>query len=336
VFAAFVEALTRVMEGVAIPGGMGRRAHAEMTLACRVSAALVIASQSYACGGSSRTGPDLPAAGSPSDNGGAGGSEPAGPAGPAGSGGLPSSGGGPAVGGSTASEGGTGVVAGTAGAAGGTAGAAGGSGGAAQEPNKIVLFDGSSDSFQREWASVRNGNVNPWKYNADGTMTVTGGTGDIRSKQKFRDVFVHLEYLTQKVTLSSSVHERSNSGVLLNGSYELQIIDSSVLEPAIMTCGAVYGVVGPLEIACHEAGVWNTYEIEFQAPTCEGGPTTVKTPARFVEVKLNGTLIHRAVDVLRETQAGQRQSCEPQGLLLQDWASILPASFRNIWVIPRD
>jgi hypothetical protein len=233
------------------------------------------------------------------------------------------------VGGGTAGEGGIGVVA-------GTAGAAGSMGGAGEEPNKIALFDGSSDSFQREWASVRNGDVNPWKYDANGTMTVLGGTGDIRSKQKFRDVFVHLEYLTQKVTSGSSVHERSNSGVLLNGSYELQIIDSSVLEPSIMTCGAVYGVVGPLEIACHEAGVWNTYEIEFQAPTCEGGPTMVKTPARFVEVKLNGTLIHRDVDVLRETQAGQNQSCEPQGLLLQDWASILPASFRNIWVIPRD
>lgn len=329
------------MEDVAIHARMEAPTPAEITRACRLLTALVIASQCFACGGSTRTGPaDLPAAGSTSDYGGAGGTEPAGPGVtggsgglPSASGGLPSASGGSSMGGSTAAEGGTGGVVGTAGAGGGT-------GGVGEEPEKVVLFDGSSESFG-QWVSVRDGrSVNPWKLNDDGTMTVQHSTGDIQSKQKFRDVFVHVEYVTPEFPSSSNPtgHERGNSGVLLNSSYELQIIDLAAfgLEPTPTVCGAVYGVSAPLYVACHEQTVWNTYEIEFQAPTCDDvNRRIVKIPARFVEVKLNGTVIHRNVDVLGHTQAGQAESCEPQGLRLQDWSSALPVSFRNIWAIPR-
>jgi hypothetical protein len=125
--------------------------------------------------------------------------------------------------------------------------------------------------------------------------------------------------------------------VFLNGSYGLRITDSYGLPPTDQSCGSVYGVTAPLEVACHELGVWNRYEIEFGAPTCDDeDPTTILTPAQFVDVKLNGTLIHRNVDVLQSTERGLPQSCEPRGLLLQDIPTLLPVSFRNIWAVRRD
>jgi hypothetical protein len=124
-------------------------------------------------------------------------------------------------------------------------------------------------------------------------MTVKVNTGDIQSKQKFQNVFVYLEYVTPYLIANNDPHGRGNSGVLLNGSCELQILDvasSYDLDPTL-GCGAVYGIRAPLEVACHEQEVWNTYEIEFQATTCDPEyPSIVVTPARFVEVKLNGTL----------------------------------------------
>jgi hypothetical protein len=218
-----------------------------------------------------------------------------------------------------------------------SAAGAGGTGGADGEATKIILFDGSQESFDG-WDSLRSRGVNPWKLNDDGTMTVGPAQGEIQSKQTFRNVFVHLEYKIPYVSEPAvDRHGRCNSGVLLNGSYELQIIDlnSLGLEPADHVCGAVYGVRSPLEVACHDQDVWNTYEIEFQAPICNAD-SKISTPARFVEVKLNGTLIHQNVDVLTPTLSGHAESCERRGLLLQDWSSIVPASFRNIWAIARD
>jgi hypothetical protein len=166
-------------------------------------------------------------------------------------------------------------------------------------------------------------------------MTVATGTGDIKSTDTFNDVFVHLEYMTPKITSSGGGQERGSSGVYLKGSYEMQILDTFGLPAADDGCGAIYRVRAPLEVACFDAEQWNVYEIEFRAQVCnQQGEKTAN--ARFVEVKLNGTLIQQNVDVPNLTQAGLAESCEPRGLMLQDHASILPVSFRNIWVIPRN
>ncbi len=218
------------------------------------------------------------------------------------------------------------------GAGGDDMGGAGGEGGAGEDPNKIVLFDGTPESFNN-WISVRNGQANPWKNNGDGTMTVVTNTGDIISKETFQDVFVHIEYVTPRITSAGGGQERGNSGIYLKGSYEVQVLDTYGLPPAIDGCGAIYGVSAPLVVACHQEEVWNTYEIEFKAQVCENGQKTQS--ANFPEVKLNDMVVQQNVAVDGVTQAGQPESCDPKGLLLQDHSSILPVSYRNIWVIPR-
>jgi hypothetical protein len=294
---------------------------------------LTITAQLTACGLVRSGTPDFSSAGSSNDNGGA---QTDGPAQTAGGAGMP--GGNASLGGSANSEGGSaslggGGTAGIGGAGGESAG--GESGGAVEEPAKIILFDGSKESFDG-WISIRNRGANPWKDNGDGTMTVGTAAGDIESKQAFRNVFVHFEYVTPKLSINGGGQERGNSGVLLNGSYELQIVSLEAFDPqpTEATCGAVFGLTAPLQVACHEEEVWNTYEVEFQAPLCTG--TNVTTPARFVEVKLNDTVIHRNVDVRQPTVGAGNESCEPRGLRLQDWSTLLPVTFRNIWAIRRD
>lgn len=231
-----------------------------------------------------------------------------------------------------AGSGGTGGTGGTGGGTGGTGGT-GGNGGAGEDPNKVVLFDGSPDSF-KGWTSRNNGQDNPWTNNGDGSMTVKSNTGDIISKKMYQDVFLHLEYKTPKITSAGGGQERGNSGVYLKSSYEMQVLDTYGLAPAIDGCGALYSIKPPLVVACKKEDEWNTYEIEFKAQVCNNGEKTAN--AKFVEVKLNGMLVQQNVEADHTTQSGLDESCDPRGVLLQDHSSILPVSFRNIWVIPRN
>jgi hypothetical protein len=254
---------------------------------------------------------------------------------------LPSAGntatGGTGVGqaGSPASGGTGGVASGGTGTggAGGMAGGAGGTGGVIEDPNKVVLFDGSETTF-KAWKARNNNQDNPWMNNGDGTMTVKTNTGDIISKQTFQDVFLHLEYKTPKITSAGGGQERGNSGVYMKGAYEMQILDTYGLPPAIDGCGALYSIKSPLVVACKKEDEWNTYEIEFKAQVCSNGQKTAN--AKFLEVKLNGMVVQQNVEADHTTQAGLEENCDPMGVLLQDHSSILPVSFRNIWVIPRN
>jgi hypothetical protein len=249
-----------------------------------------------------------------------------------------------------ASAGGAGNVAGAGGVAGGggVAGVGGGAGtgGTGEDPNKIVLFDGSPETFSNWYPRFGGMNAaNPWINNGDGTMTVKYGIGgeDIVSKTPFTNVFVHLEYWSPQYDYPPNTYwqSRANSGALLKGSYEVQILDTFGLAPDVSEdqrrgfCGAIYYVSKPLVSACKPAGEWNAYDIEFRAEVCENGVKT--TNAEFVEVKLNGILVQQHVTVDHPTQAAMIETCQPRGVLLQETGgTVVPVSFRNIWAIPRN
>jgi hypothetical protein len=235
-------------------------------------------------------------------------------------------------------------VGGVAGAGGaGGAGGAAGTGGASEDPNKVVLFDGSQQTFDGWYP--RNGGMNaanPWTNNGDGTMTVKSGGGDILTKMPFTNVFVHVEYWSPKYDYPSGTYyaARAASGVFLKGSYRLVILDTFGLSTEFSPeeeegfCGAIYYVSAPLVSACKPGGEWNAYDIEFKAEVCNDGVKT--TSAEFVEVRLNGILVQQNVTVDHETQAGMPTTCEPRGVMLAEMATIVPVSFRNIWAIPSE
>jgi hypothetical protein len=232
----------------------------------------------------------------------------------------------PAFGGSSGAGGA--AKAGAAGDAGSAGRGEGGEGGAGDTPDRVVLFDGASFG---EWQRLAGGNVT-WELPGDGTMVVRPGDGNIVTRRTFGDLFVHVEYKTPRLASNVTGQNRGNSGVYLNSMYELQVLDSFGLSPAIDGCGAIYKVSAPSSTACHDQEIWNIYEIEFQVARFDG-QNRKQSPARVISAHLNGVLVQQNVDVPGSTEAGEPESPGPGPLMLQDHSNRV--AFRNIWAIPR-
>jgi len=85
----------------------------------------------------------------------------------------------------------------------------------------IVLFDGKDASA---WEAEQGGRV-PWTV-ADGALTVVPGSKGIRTKQRFCDIQLHVEWRTPVATKGFDGQNRGNSGIFLQERYELQVLDS--------------------------------------------------------------------------------------------------------------
>lgn len=190
----------------------------------------------------------------------------------------------------------------------------------------IVLFDGKNlDGW------VKRGNQKEkagWTL-VDGAMQVKGG--DIISKERFGGKFkLHLEFRVPYVP-GGKGQGRGNSGVYVQGRYEVQVLDSYGLKSGANDCGAIYGIAAPAKNACKAPTVWQTYDIEFEAPVCEGGK---KKAMGTMTVTHNGVKIHDRQKLTKDnTTAGMGGDvCSPGPILLQDHGH--PVQYRNIWVLP--
>jgi hypothetical protein len=188
----------------------------------------------------------------------------------------------------------------------------------------IVLFDGKGLS---EWQAPRKGS---WKV-AGGYLEVTPGTGDLATKQKFGDVQLHVEWAAP-VEIRGNSQNRGNSGIFLQGRYEVQVLDS-YQNPTYADgqAGALYGQWPPLANPTRKPGEWQSYDIVFEAPKFENGK--LLKPA-YATVFLNGVLLHNHKELMgptvhRELAKYAAQPAE-DSLLLQDHQQ--PVRYRNIWI----
>ena len=85
----------------------------------------------------------------------------------------------------------------------------------------IVLFNGSDVS--QEWTD-NDGNPSKWIVN-DGALVSVKGAGVIKSKRKFTNFQLHIEWKTPS-EVSGESQGRGNSGVFLQEQYEVQVLDS--------------------------------------------------------------------------------------------------------------
>ena len=197
----------------------------------------------------------------------------------------------------------------------------------------IVLFDGKSlDGWTK-----RDGKAAAWKLLDGGSMQVNGG--DIITKQKFDGHFkLHVEFRVPYMPKASG-QGRGNSGVYLQGRYEVQVLDSYGLKSQNNDCGGLYTIAAPLVNACKAPTVWQTYDIVYQAPRCDNGKAS---DPGIVTVHQNGKLIHDKVrlahkkngkeEIVTNTTAGLGGDvCTPGPILLQDHGN--PVQFRNIWLV---
>ncbi len=148
-----------------------------------------------------------------------------------------------------------------------------------------------------------------------------GARGHLFTAWDHGDIELDLEFL---------LPPGSNSGVYLQGRYEIQLADSwgkRVVSPA--DCGGVYdrwdagrgagkeafGGTAPSANAARAPGLWQKLRIEFQAPRFDAaGKKTAD--ARFLKVVLNGHVIHENVTVAGPTRSAAFNDEQPLGPLM--------------------
>lgn len=192
----------------------------------------------------------------------------------------------------------------------------------------IVLIDGRGLG---EWVHTDGKSPAPWK-SVDGGAFQVGG-GGIKTKKTFGGHFkLHVEFRCPYEPRDTG-QARGNSGVYLQGRYEVQVLDSYGLESKDNDCGGIYEVAPPLVNACKAPTVWQAYDIEFWAPECRDGEKV--KPAR-VTVHHNGVLIHDRREIpVDNTRAGLGgDPCTPGPIHLQDHGD--PVQYRNVWLLPLD
>jgi hypothetical protein len=190
----------------------------------------------------------------------------------------------------------------------------------------VVLFDGkNADAWTK-----KDGKPTTWKV-ADGVLESVKGGGDVVTKEKFGGTFrLHLEFRVPYVPTATG-QGRGNSGVYVQGRYEVQILDSYGLKSKNNDCAAIYEVHAPSVNACKAPTVWQSYDIEFTAAKFDANKK--KTEPVRMTVHHNGVKVHDNVKVDSDnTRAGAGgDPSTPGPILLQDHGH--PVQFRNIWLV---
>lgn len=154
-------------------------------------------------------------------------------------------------------------------------------------------------------------------------------TSNILTEAEYGDCSLHLEF---------SVPQGSNSGIYLQGRYEVQIFDSfGKKDVNFSDCGGLYerpdkgvGFRGkaPALNASKAPGEWQTFDIDFRAPRFDSAGKKTEN-AKFLKVVLNGKTLHENVEVDGPTRSAHFNDEKPTGpLMLQGDHG--PVAFRNL------
>ena len=194
----------------------------------------------------------------------------------------------------------------------------------------IVLFDGKDLS---KWAQrgANGESIEPkWPVH-DGYFETGAKSGSMFTRDSFGDVQLHIEWATPSV-VSGTSQGRGNSGVILMGRYEVQVLD--VYNNRTYSdggAGSLYGQWPPLVSAPRPPGEWQAYDIIFEAPRFEGDKLV--TPA-FATVIWNGVLVQHRRELVGATAHRTEPKYTPHPaelpLTLQDHSN--PVRFRNVWI----
>ncbi|MEM7395123.1 MAG: family 16 glycoside hydrolase, partial [Verrucomicrobiota bacterium] len=180
----------------------------------------------------------------------------------------------------------------------------------------VALFDGTDLKKWKHWdpgaepkgieidgrAHTLDGAVNyddaRWPVE-NGAAVARPGFGDIVSRQSFGNYELHLDFLLPNDPDYVQAPFRGNSGVYIDGRYEIQIADSHGAKADQFSCGAINGVKAPESNAAKPAGQWQSMDIKY---------VHLDDEEAKISVWLNGVQVQKDVVVTRPTQYGFRRS----------------------------
>jgi hypothetical protein len=204
----------------------------------------------------------------------------------------------------------------------------------------VVLFDGHDIA---QWESSKDHSPARWKVH-DGVLTVDKASGNIQTKQKFKNYQIHLEWQVPR-DITGESQARGNSGMYVASTgpgdegYEIQILDSWKNKTYVNgQAGSVYKQTPPLVNAMRAPGEWQTYDAIWTAPVF-ATDGTLKAPA-YVTLFHNGVLVQNHTQLTGETlyigKPKYTAYAEAPIKLQAHGDPSHPISFRNIWVRPLD
>ncbi len=192
----------------------------------------------------------------------------------------------------------------------------------------LVLFDGTNLDA---WVKTDGKSPPAWKLVEGSAMQVMPKAGGIMTRQKFAGHFrLHLEFRVPYMPKAKG-QARGNSGVYVQGRYEVQILDSYGLDSKDNDCGGIYQVAKPKINACKAPTIWQSYDIDYTAARFVDGKKV--EPAR-IGILQNGLSIHDDLVIPADSTPGGVTSdpSQPGPIMLQDHGN--PIQYRNIWLLP--
>jgi len=193
----------------------------------------------------------------------------------------------------------------------------------------VVLFDGSLESFTKNWSHTNAKRKKDWKVE-NGSLISVGGAGTIASKAEFSDCQLHIEWSAPSKIVGSS-QGRGNSGVFLMGKTEVQVLDN-FNNPTYPDgfAGSIYGVMPPMANSLNAPGKWQSYDIIFRRPILKDGKVVDEGS---MTVLINGVVVQDSTPLEggggHRARSKSRAFPEKGPLSLQDHGN--PVRFRNIW-----
>jgi len=205
-------------------------------------------------------------------------------------------------------------------------------------PSDSIVLLGAQTGLE-QWEYIETGAV-PWvfekgilKTNPTNAASYDVKISSLRTKEKFGDIQLHLEFKVPLYEAEVTGQKYGNSGIFLMGLYEIQVLNSYENQTyADGQAGALYGWKPPIVNASLPPGHWQSYDIIFEAPQFEANGKLAK--AAYVTVFHNGVLIHHRQKFLGATTfreiAKYSAHDKELPLVLQHHGETV--HFRNIWV----
>ncbi len=192
-----------------------------------------------------------------------------------------------------------------------------------------------------------------WKVGAEATaglekandLTLTAGTGILANMPGTggADLFTNAEYGDIDLELAYMMAKGSNSGIYLQGRYEVQLLDSwGTKNPTAGDNGAIYhrwdesrpagqfGYEGyaPRQNVSKAPGLWQQLRISFQAPRFDAAGKKIEN-AKFLRVELNGVTVHEDVELSGPTRGAMSNDERATGPL-RFQGDHGPVAFKNL------